>query len=114
MDQRTQFIADYRRATLTITGLCDLYGISRKTGCKWIDSYLQHGPVGLDEHSRRPWHSPNITRPEIIEAFFEVRRRHPSWCGKKILTVVHRRPPAGNLQAQQRKFNRFREEFDLA
>jgi transposase InsO family protein len=93
MDQRTQFIADFLRDTLTITELCDLYGVSRKTGYKWIDRYLRQGPAGLTERSRRPWHSPNTTPPEIVEAFLEVRRRHPSWGGKKILTVVHKRHP---------------------
>jgi len=97
MDQRTQFIADYLRETLNITELCDLYGISRKTGYKWIDRYLHQGPAGLDERSRRPWHSPNTTPPEIVEAFLEVRRRHPSWGGKKILAVVHKRHPRWEL-----------------
>ena len=32
MDQRTQFIADYRRDSLSNTELCELYGVSRKTG----------------------------------------------------------------------------------
>lgn len=30
MDRRTQFIADYLRQVLSITELCDLYGVSRK------------------------------------------------------------------------------------
>ena len=29
MDQKTQFIADYLRQTLSVTKLCDLYGVSR-------------------------------------------------------------------------------------
>ncbi len=33
MDQKTQFIADYLRKRLSITELCELYGISRKTVC---------------------------------------------------------------------------------
>ena len=37
MDQRTQFIADYLRKVLSVTELCDLYGVSRKTAYKWID-----------------------------------------------------------------------------
>jgi putative transposase len=97
MDQRTQFIADYLRQVFTVTELCALYGVSRKTGYKWIDRYLHQGPAGLDERSRRPWHSPNTTAPEIVEAFLEVRRRHPTWGGKKILTVVHKRHPRWEL-----------------
>lgn len=97
MDQRTQFIADYLREVFTVTELCVLYGVSRKTGYKWIDRYLHQGPAGLEERSRRPWHSPNTTPPEIVEAFLEVRRRHPTWGGKKILTVVHKRHPRWEL-----------------
>jgi transposase len=91
MDQRTQFIADYLRETLNITELCDLYGVSRKTGYKWIDRYVRQGPAGLSERSRRPAHSPNATPAEIVEAFLTVRRRHPSWGAKKLLVIVHQR-----------------------
>lgn len=79
MDQRTQFIADYLGDRLSITELCELYGISRKTGYKWIDRYICHGPAGLEEGSRRPRHSPNETAPEIVQAILEARHRHPSW-----------------------------------
>ena len=46
MDQKTQFIADYLREILSITELCELYGISRKTGYKWI------GPLSSPGASR--------------------------------------------------------------
>ncbi len=39
MGQKTQFIADYLRDILSATELCELCGISRKTGYKWIDRY---------------------------------------------------------------------------
>ena len=78
-DQRTQFIADYLREWLSITELCELYGVSRKTGYKWIERYIRCGPAGLEEGSRRPQHSPNETAPEMVEALIEVRHRHPSW-----------------------------------
>ncbi len=31
-----------------MTELYQLYGISRKTGYKWIGRYVEHGPQGLD------------------------------------------------------------------
>ena len=82
MDQRTQFIADHLRDVLSITELCELYGISRKTGYKWIDRYVRHGPAGLEEGSRRPRRSPNQTSEEIVSAILDARRRHPRWGGK--------------------------------
>ena len=91
MDQRTQFIADYLRQVLSVTELCDLYGVSRKTAYKWIDRYLRQGPAGLEERSRRPHGSPNQTAEEIVAVILEARRRHPSWGGKKLLALVHKR-----------------------
>ena len=97
MDQRTQFMADYLRDTLSITELCQLYGVSRKTAYKWIERYLLLGPAGLEQRSRRPRYAPNETPPEIVTAFLEVRRHHPSWGAKKLLKIVHKRNPRWHL-----------------
>jgi len=90
MDQRPQFIADYLRQVLSVTELCELYGVSRKTGYKWIERNLRQGPAGLEERSRRPLQSPNRTAEEIVAAILEARRCHPSWGGKKLLTLLHK------------------------
>src|SRR5216117_500863 len=102
MDQRTQFIADHLRDALSITELCALYGISRKTGYKWIDRYLRQGPAGLEELARRPRRSPNETSEEIVAAILDARRRHPHWGGKKLLALLHKRHPRWSLQAAPR------------
>jgi transposase InsO family protein len=93
MDQRTQFIADHLRRTLSITELCELYGISRKTGYKWIDRYLTYGPYGLDERSRTPSNCPHQTPDYAVAAILEARRRHPSWGAKKLLAILGKRHP---------------------
>jgi transposase InsO family protein len=97
MDQKTQFIADYLRGVMSITELCEHYDVSRKTGYKFIDRYLQHGPAGLEERSRRPHESPNRTDEEIVAAILQLRRRHPSWGAKKLLTVLHKAHPRWDL-----------------
>lgn len=48
-----QFIADYLRQRLDMTELHQLYGISRKTGYKWIGRYVTHGLQGLDNRTTR-------------------------------------------------------------
>ena len=93
MDQRTQFIADFLRDALSLAELCALYGVARKTGYKWIDRYLRYGPAGLEERSRRPRRSPNQTPDEIVSAILAARRRHPTWGGKKLLALLHKRQP---------------------
>ena len=37
MDQKTRFIGDYLRETLSISELCEIYRVSRKTGYKSIE-----------------------------------------------------------------------------
>ena len=97
MDQRTQFIADYLRDSLAITELCEHYGISRKTGYKWIERYLRQAPAGLEERLRRPRRSPKQTAEEIVTAILDARRRHPSWSGKKLLALLHKGHPRWRL-----------------
>jgi len=64
--------------------LCRRFGISPKTGYKWIDRFAEQGVAGLQEQSRRPQGSPAHT-PEPIEArVLELRRTHPAWGGRKI------------------------------
>jgi putative transposase len=91
MDQKTQFIADYLRECLSITELCELYGISRNTGYKWIERYLRLGPHGLDERSRKPGSSPNQTPEDIVRAILEARQRHPAWGAKNLLSILGKR-----------------------
>jgi putative transposase len=79
--------------------------VSRKTGYKWIDRYLRHGPAGLEEHSRRPRHSPNQTPEEIVMAMLDARRRHPTWGGKKLLTLLHKRHPRWPLPGRSTASN---------
>ena len=93
MDQKTQFVSEYLRDSLSFTELCLRYHISRKTGYKWIARYNDLGPAGLVDRSRRPHSSPDQT-PELVRlAIIEARRRHPSWGAKKLLKLLERKGP---------------------
>jgi putative transposase len=94
MYQRIQFIADYLRRTLSITELCALYGVSRKTGDKWIERSLTSGPPGLEDRARTPWSRPKQTPQHVVEAIIEVRCRYPSWGAKQLLSILHTRHPS--------------------
>lgn len=100
MDQKTKFIADYLRHSLPISELCTDYGISRKTGYKWIDRYLHDGPQGLEDRSRKPYTAPNRTPEHIVQALIELRSHHPTWGGGKLLSVIQRRHRGWALPAR--------------
>ena len=91
MDQRLRFIADYRRDYATFAELCERYGVSRKTGYKWVDRYEVIGPRGLENRSRRPHVCPTATPLPVVEQLLALRRSHPSWGAKKLLSVLSKR-----------------------
>jgi putative transposase len=92
MDQRLQFIADVQRDE-DFSNVCRRYGVSRKTGYKWWERYAAHGVAGLVDASRRPHTSPHASDAASVAALLELRRRHPHWGGKKLVTILARRHP---------------------
>ena len=46
MDQRIQLVTEYQSGLFTMTELAEQYGISRKTGYKWLDRYAGAGVAG--------------------------------------------------------------------
>jgi transposase-like protein len=72
MDQRPLFIADHARNLISMSELCDRYGIIRKTGYKWIARYQLKGPEGFVERSHPPFGCPHGNPPEIIGGLWEV------------------------------------------
>ena len=57
--------------------LCRRFGISRKTGYKWLRRFEQEGPPGLSDRSRRPHHSPRRTASEVEQRVLALRQRFP-------------------------------------
>lgn len=88
MQQRVLFIADYLRDISNLTDLCAHYGISRKTGYKWIQRFEQSGIDGLAEQSRKPVTCPAQTPYRIQQAIIELRQQFQYIPGAKKLQVL--------------------------
>ena len=88
MDQRTAFIADHRQGLYPVTELCARYGISRKTGYKWLTRFEEHGRSGLADRSRAPHHCPHRIAAELAELLCATRRKHPDWGAGKLLDYL--------------------------
>lgn len=91
MDQRVRFIAALESCRYTMTELCQEYGISRKTGYKWAERYMQEGVDGLKDRSRAPLRCPHRTASRCERALVEERRKHPLWGPRKLLVILERR-----------------------
>lgn len=94
MEQRLLFVKDHARGLYPMSDLCDRYGISRKTGYKWLARYEAAGPTGLLDRSRRPHHCAHASPPEIVRALVHARRRYPYWGAGKLLEILARRHPS--------------------
>ncbi len=93
MDQKRLFIADYLTRSFSIVELCARYGVSRPTGYKWIDRFLENGQSGLEERSRRPVGCPHRTSDDVVRWVIDLRRKHPHWGAKKLLKILNTRHP---------------------
>lgn len=64
MSERVKFVAAYLEKRATFSDLCQDFGISRKTGYKWVHRYDSEGATALEERSRAPLSHPNATSDE--------------------------------------------------
>ncbi len=95
MEQKVLFIADWIKKLYPFSVLCERYGISRKTGYKWIKRFQISGLDGLNEASRKPHHSPEQTPYPVRQAIIELRQRGSMILGpKKIRALLQQRFPS--------------------
>lgn len=97
MEQKVQFIRDWRAHVHSVSELCALYGISRKTGYKWAQRWVEEGPDGLLDRGHEAVLVHNKTPAEVEQALLVLRLRHPSWGAKKLLHVLGEREPGLEL-----------------
>lgn len=94
MDERVLFVADYVREIYRFSELCTRYGVSRKTGYKWVDRYRREGVEGLGERSRRPLRQPTQLPYAVEQSIIELRGSRRTELGpKKIQTRLRDRYP---------------------
>ena len=93
MDQRIHLVTEYQSGRFTMTELAEQYGISRKTGYKWVGRCEGAGYAGLADRPRRPHASPQATDAALLAILMRLRHRHPRWGPKKLLVVAARQAP---------------------
>ena len=93
MDEKKDFIEEWKRQEVSLAELCRGYGISRQTGYKWLERYELEGEPGLEEHSRAPLQHPQAMLPEVSQALVSLRSQHPSWGPRKLRAYLQRDTP---------------------
>ena len=88
MEQKQRFINLAQSGHFTVTELCEEFGISRKTGHKWLGRYAAGGMAGLAERSRAPRSVKSRTSAEVERLIVREKRLHLTWGPKKIQRVL--------------------------
>ena len=84
MSLRREFVWLAGQEGANVAELCRRFGISRKTGYKWMERFTEEGVMGLADRSRRPRRSPDRTEPAVEQKVVALRRDHPAWGGRKL------------------------------
>jgi len=82
MEQKIEFICEWRTGKYTITELCKNFEISRPTAYKLIDRFEKQGYEGLREQFRTPRKHPNETKEDVIKSILKLKREYPLWGAK--------------------------------
>ena len=86
MEERAAFIEAVETGKETVSALCRQYGISRKTGYKWLKRHREGQQ--LCDQSRCPHRQPSKTAWETEQLILDVRTSNPAWGGRKIKAAL--------------------------
>lgn len=90
---RDEFVRQAMNGQYPVASLCNAYGISEKTGHKWINRFRAEGRPGLSDRSHAPRETPHKISLEVRREILALRQKHPTWGPKKLKVVLRRRLP---------------------
>ncbi|KAI3489697.1 hypothetical protein L1887_46752 [Cichorium endivia] len=88
--QRLDFIRACHAGTDSFSALCRLFGISRKTGYKWLQRFDPSDLSSLSDRSRAPRSHSRTVPDDIAGQLTALRQKHPDWGPKKLRMVKSR------------------------
>ncbi|MGH2994787.1 MAG: IS481 family transposase [Gaiellaceae bacterium] len=98
MDElKLEVLLEPERTDDTVAEVCRRRGISRASFYRYRRRYLEEGPAGLEQRSRRPRGSPGQIAAGLEAEIVALRKRHPRWGARRIHAELARaglEPPA--------------------
>jgi transposase len=100
MDERKEFIFRTWKNNETFTETCRKFGISTKTGYKWLNRFKQKGAAGLQDEPRIAKNVRNKTDAEVQIRLLRLKRKYKNWGAKKILVKYMELYPGKHVPAR--------------
>ena len=94
-EERLKFIVECldEQSGWTMSEVCAAFGVSRKSGYKWLKRYRDAGVEGLRERGRAPRNHPNAIPVAVVKELIAARRKHRHWGPRKLVAVLKRANP---------------------
>ena len=83
-EERVRFVAEHARGEWTMRELCERYGISRKTGYKFLARYAAGGVEALGDQSTAPHKQGRRVVPEVEAEILKLKKRRRTWGAPKL------------------------------
>jgi putative transposase len=90
---RDEFVQQALSGRYPVTVLCNAYGISEKTGHKWLNRFREEGRPGLSDRSHAPHEAPHKISGTVRREILLLREKHPFWGPRKLRVILARRSP---------------------
>ena len=94
---RQEFVLRAVASEQPFAELCREFGVSRKTGYKWLRRFRSKGLAGLVDESRRPTRSPMRISAEMVVELVHLKQTHRNWGAKKLWVLLARKHNADEL-----------------
>lgn len=100
MDQREEFVLKALEKSAPFAELCRAYGVSPKTGYKWLGRFREGGLPALHDQSTKPLTSPAGLPESIVCRIVQLKSAHRHWGPRKIRVLYARKHPGEELPSE--------------
>jgi class 3 adenylate cyclase len=101
-EQRLKFVTLANSGRFSVSEWCLEFGVSRKSGHKWLVGHAEGGAAAVVDGSRAPHSVPQRTDDAVERLVVSERRLHPTWGAKNALQAVQM---ALDLQQEMTRLN---------
>ncbi len=90
VEQRLRAVLEVLNDGASVSDVARRYGVARQTVHRWLRKYASGGLGALAEASSRPDTCPHQMNVEVEALILEMRRAHPTWGPRTILSRLAR------------------------
>lgn len=90
---RLLFCEEVLASKANMSSTCRVFGISRKTGYKWLNRYQSNGDKGLLDKPRRPHSSPARVSSDLEALVIDLKKQYSYWGPRKLHRLLYQKNP---------------------